>query len=265
MYSSFRLAIKYFNYYIRASNGNGHGIHSPFVFAFIKNVLNDKRNYGSFDQIESARQKLLTDHTIINVKDFGAGSAVIKSNSRIVKNIAASSLKTKKIARLLFRIIKYYEPPRIIELGTSFGITTAYLSSANQNIAVYTIEGDSNIAAIAKGIFNLLNINNVTLLQGSFENKLPCLLNEIRHVGLAFIDGNHRKEATTRYFKQLLEFSDETTILIFDDIHWSSEMEEAWKVIRENPEVTLTIDLFFIGIVFFKKDFKVKQHFSIRF
>jgi len=265
MYSPIRLGIKYIQYYLRALNGKGHGVHSPFVFAFIKNVLNDKKNHHSFEKIESARKKLLNDNSIIEVKDFGAGSAVIKSNNRVVKKIAASSLKSKKIARLIFRMVKYYKPSTILELGTSFGITTSYLASAVQNVPVYTIEGAPSIAAIAENTFRQLDINNVRLVHGSFDDTLHSLLKEIKLVSLVFIDGNHRKEATVQYFDQLIQYSDESTILVFDDIHWSREMEEAWKAIRENPAVTLTIDLFFAGIVFFKKDFKVKQHFSIRF
>jgi predicted O-methyltransferase YrrM len=84
-------------------------------------------------------------------------------------------------------------------------------------------------------------------------------------VDLLFVDGNHRKEATLEYFNIFLEKATPQSIFIFDDIHWSKEMEEAWKLIQQHNSVTLTIDLFFLGMVFFSKDFKVKQHFPIRF
>ncbi|HMJ45830.1 MAG TPA: class I SAM-dependent methyltransferase [Ferruginibacter sp.] len=265
MYSPIQLAFKYCRYFIRSANGKGHGVHSPFVFEFIIKILKEDIKRSAFILIESIREHLLADDSILQVKDFGAGSAVIKSNNRVVKNIAASSLKSKKIARLLYRMVQHYKPSNIIELGTSFGITTSYLALASQHTPVYTLEGDSSIASVALKNFSALNIRNVNLLRGSFDEMLPALLDETKSVGMVFIDGNHRKAATLRYFELLLQYSNESAILVFDDIHWSREMEEAWEVIKENHQVTLSIDLFYIGIIFFKKEFKVKQHFSIRF
>lgn len=265
MYTAFQLAQKYLRYYITASNGKGHGVHSPFVFEFIKFVMNDRKTYPCYEKIESVRKNLLKNSAKIKVEDFGAGSTVIKSNERVVSQMAASSLKSPKFGQLLFRLAKYYNPSNIIELGTSFGITASYLASANQNTKLFTIEGSSSIASIAGKNTNNLGIQNVELITGDFGIQLPKLLDRLQEVGLVFIDGNHRKQPTLDYFYQLLKKSTDQTILIFDDIHWSAEMESAWKVIQEDSRVSLTIDLFFIGIVFLRSDFKVKQHFSIRF
>lgn len=265
MYTSFQLAKKYLHYYFTASNGKGHGVHSPFVFDFIKFVLNDDKKYAGYDEIESLRKKMLHDHSIINVEDFGAGSTVIKTNQRVVSKIAASSLKPKKYSRLLHRITRYYKPTTILELGTSFGITTAYLAKGNEAAAVHTLEGAPSIATIAQKNFDELFLKNIKLIRGDFELTLPYVLHELKEINLAFIDGNHRKEPTLKYFHHLLQYASASSILIFDDIHWSKEMEEAWQQIKEDNAVTLTIDLFFIGLVFINPDFKVKQHFTIRF
>ena len=265
MYSSFQLAKKYLRYYITASNGKGHGVHSPFVFDFIKNVLRDKKQYNCYAAIEGQRKKLKANNTLIEVEDFGAGSSVIKENKRVVKDIANSSLKPRKYAQLLFRMVQYYKPATIIELGTSFGITSSYLSSGNKNGQLYTCEGATNIAAIAQQNFDALQIKNIELIKGDFAKTLPALFAKIGAVDFAFVDGNHRKEPTVQYFQQLLIHSKPNTILVFDDIHWSAEMEAAWEIIQQNSAVTLTIDLFFIGLVFINPDFKVKQHFTIRF
>jgi predicted O-methyltransferase YrrM len=265
LYSAFQLAKKYLKYYLAASNGKGHGVHSPFVFDFIKNVLRDKNEYDCYNTIEKQRQYLLQNDTIIEIEDFGAGSAVMKSNKRVVKNIAASSLKPKKFAQLLFRIVQYYKPATVLELGTSLGITTSYLANGNKNATVYTCEGSSAIASIAKNSFEALQIKNIELTEGDFAKTLSPLLNKTGKVNFAFIDGNHKKEPTAEYFSKLLNFSTHSTILIFDDIHWSEEMEAAWEQIKNHPAVTLTVDLFFIGLVFINPDFKVKQHFVIRF
>jgi predicted O-methyltransferase YrrM len=265
LYSRLQLAKKYLHYYITASNRTGHGIHSPFVFDFVKNVLNDEQSYPAYQPIEKLRKKLLADSTFIEVEDFGAGSSVIKTKKRVVSAIAASSLKPRKYAQLLFRIVQYYKPETIIELGTSFGITTAYLASANETAKVFTFEGSAAIASVAQQNFGTLQLQNVQLTEGDFEKTLPQMLTNLKTVNFAFVDGNHRKEPTVDYFHQLLKNAVNTTILVFDDIHWSTEMEQAWQTIKTHPAVTLTIDLFFIGILFINPDFKITQHFSIRF
>lgn len=265
MYSSFQLAKKYIHYYLSAGNGKGHGIHSPFVFEFITKILNDKKQYECYAAIEKLRQQLLQNKDIIEIKDFGAGSAVMKSNTRVIKNIAASSLKPKKYAQLLFRMVQYYRSATILELGTSLGITSSYLAKGNEQGKVFTCEGSSTIASIAKKNFEQLQIKNIRLTEGDFAKTLQPLLKELDKVDLAFIDGNHRKEPTLEYFCTLLNHSTASTILVFDDIHWSKEMEAAWHQIQAHSSITLTIDLFFIGIVFINPAFKAKQHFTIRF
>lgn len=265
MYSAFQLAKKYFNYYFKAQNGKGHGIHSPFVFDFIIHVLNDKNKYDCYPRIESLRQQLLKTKTVIEVEDFGAGSALIPFKNRKIKDIANSSLKNKKYAQLLFRIAKYYESKNIVELGTSFGISTSYLASANADSKMITFEGSHNIAKIALKNFDQISLKNIELIEGNFEQTLSMIEDKLGTIDLLFVDGNHRKKATLEYFDFFMKKSTTQSIFIFDDIHWSKEMEEAWKLIQQNNSVTITIDLFFIGIVFFSPDFKVKQHFTVRF
>jgi len=265
MYSAFQLAKKYFYYYFKAQNGKGHGIHSPFVFDFIIHVLNDKKKYDCYSKIESLRKELLGNNDSIEVEDFGAGSAVIPFKNRKIKDIASTSLKKKKYAQLLFRIAKYYRCKNIVELGTSLGISTSYLASANDNSNVITLEGSHNIAKIALHNFRKIGLHTIELVEGDFEKTLPLAIDRIKNVDLLFIDGNHRKEPTLAYFNSFLKIYGPQSIFIFDDIHWSEGMEEAWKQVQQHDSVTLTIDLFFIGLVFFSNDFKVKQHFTIRF
>jgi predicted O-methyltransferase YrrM len=265
LYSAFTLAKKYFTYLFTASNGKGHGIHSPFVFDFIKFVLNDRNPPVKGKEIEGLRKELLQNMQFIDVTDFGAGSAVIKSKSRQISRIAASSLKAKKYSRLLHRIISYYKTKNVLELGTSFGITTAYMAASPFAETVTTMEGSQAIASVAKNNFKSLALKNIKLVEGDFDVMLAELLEHDPMFDLVFLDGNHRREPTLRYYKQILRATSENSIFVFDDIHWSAEMEDAWKEIKDHEAVTLTIDLFFIGLVFFRKDFKVKQHFTIRF
>lgn len=265
MFSRLQLAKKYLHYYFTASNGKGHGIHSPFVFDFVKNVLNDNKHYLCYKTVELLRARLLHDSRLIAVQDMGAGSAITTGRQRKISAIARHAVKPKKFGQLLFRIIRYYQPRTIIELGTSLGITTSYLALASPSSSVITLEGASTVADIAKQQFKKLSLNNIQLREGDFNDTLLSSLSELETIDFAFIDGNHRKQPALQYFQMLSAKINNASILIFDDIHWSAEMEEAWEIIKADPLVTLSIDLFFIGLIFFRNDFKIKQHFVINF
>lgn len=265
MYSSIQLAFKYLNYYLTASNGKGHGIHSPFVFHFITKVLNDKNHYPEYQPIEDLRQKLFKDQHILAIEDFGAGSSLSKTNHRTVASIAKNAAKQKKYSQLLFRIAKEYEPKTIIELGTSLGISTSYFATGNPVSKVITLEGAREIAKIARQNFESLKLSNIEIAEGNFDDTLSFIIHHLSSVDLAFIDGNHRRQPTIQYFETILSKTHNFSIVVLDDIHWSREMEQAWKYCKEHDSVTLSIDLFFLGILFFKNEIKEKQHFTIRF
>ena len=265
MYSKSQLAARYIRYWLHASNGKGHGVHSPFVFEFIEKVLNNKKDHDAYTAIEALRHSLKQDSRMLAIEDFGAGSRVDDHHQRAVRAIARSALKPAKFGQLLFRMVQYYRPSVILELGTSLGITTAYLASGNPDGRVITMEGAKAVAAIAKENFNRLSLTNISLVEGNFDTTLPELLSNTPTIDLAFIDGNHRCQPTVNYFKQILARANTGSIIILDDIHWSSEMEQAWQEVQQHPQVSMTIDLFFIGIVLLKEAFKVKQHFTIRY
>jgi len=265
MYSPFQLAIKYFNYWITASNGKGHGMHSPFIFELITKVLNVKEGRPEYEKVEALRNQLLNDNSVIEVEDFGAGSVIDKKSRRSISSIAKNAAKPKKFGQLLFRMVKHYQPTTILELGTSLGITTSYLSLAKPDARLITMEGSKEIADIAKRNLRNLEIRNFEIIEGNFDDTLSSVVGGLSSVDFGFIDGNHRQEPTERYFKELLSKINNDSILVFDDVHWSSEMEAAWETIKKNAAVTCSIDLFFIGIVFFRKEFKETQHYVIRF
>jgi len=235
------------------------------VFDFIVHVLNDKRNYEAYDKVEALRHRLLQDQTMLQVRDLGAGSSISAGSQRSVAQIAKHAAKSRKWARLLFRIARYYKSGTILELGTSLGISTAYLASSHEGARVTTCEGSPQIAAMAKKNMESLQLTSVRVAEGDFDETLHDILQELHSVDLAFIDGNHRLEPTIRYFEQILLCCKDSSIIILDDIHWSSEMEKAWQHIQDHPAVTATIDLFFIGLVVFRKEFREKQHFRIRY
>ena len=276
MYSTFRLARKYLYYYLTAANSRGHGIHSPFVFDFVTKVLNDERAYPAYSTVEGLRYGLLRNGTLLEIEDLGAGSVHAGkwtvgeketrsfSRSQSVASIARHAAKPPLLGKLLFRVARHYEPSTILELGTSLGLSTAYLSCGAPDARVYTVEGAPAVAAIAEANLRKLGLD-IRPITGHFDTVLPGLLAGMSAVELAFIDGNHRFEPTMRYFDMICSHAARSSVLIFDDIHWSAEMEAAWAAIKADARVYLTIDLFFLGFVFLREEFKVKQHFTIRF
>ena len=265
MYNLFTFSAKYLNYFLTASSGKGHGIHSPFVFDFVDKVLNNNNRPPAFVKIEALRADLLKKEEKIVVEDFGAGSALDPSRERKIADITRNAAKPAKYGRLLYRTIEYYKCRNILELGTSLGLSTAYMASSPSVEKVITLEGAVNIANQAKHNFTALSLSNIEIITGNFDNTLELALREHPKPDLIFFDGNHRREPTLHYFRQCLATAAENDIFIFDDIHWSSEMEEAWREICQNDAVTCSIDLFFVGLVFFRKDFREKQAFTIRY
>lgn len=240
-------------------------MHSPFVFQFILHVLNNRSGYSSPEAIEQLRKTLRRDRRLLEIEDFGAGSRVAKQKKRTVAELAKTALKPQKYAQLLFRLVKHYQPQTILELGTSLGITTSYLASANPSARLVTIEGSKAIAAVAAENFSRLELKNIRQRIGNFDDLLPAEVQGASTLDLVYIDGNHRYEPTINYFHQLLPVLHNDSILVFDDIHWSDEMEKAWEEIKRHPAVRCTVDIFFLGFVFFRSEFKEKQHFSVRF
>lgn len=264
VYSPLQAAAKYFKYYIHASNSKGHGTHSPFVYEFITRVMNDFTKYADYSKVETLRKQLLDNNAELVIEDMGAGSASGASNKRTVASIAKSAVKPKKFGQLLYRMVKYYNCKNILEMGTSLGVTTGYLSLANPGATIITLEGAGSVADAAQQNFNILGLQNIELIPGNFDDTLQPALDKLGKVDFVFIDGNHRREPTERYFQQLIPHIHNETLFVFDDIHWSREMEAAWKNIVQHPAVACDIDLFYIGIISFRSEFKEKQSFSVR-
>lgn len=243
---------------------NRHGIHSPFVYTLLDEVIYDKQVLPYYQDIEAKRNSLKQDHRKIHVKDLGAGSMLNKQTEKQVAQIAKNALKPARIAQLIARIAGRFSPETIIELGTCLGLTTAYMASASPHSQLITIEGCPETARIAQENFEDLDLRNINLQVGNFDTILPQIISSISKLDFLFIDGNHRKEATLDYFEQCLPKVHDQSVLIFDDIYWSSGMKEAWETIKRHPQVRVSMDLFYIGLVFFKKD-QEKEHFKIRF
>ena len=247
-----------------ARHKHGFGIHSPFVYDLITGVLRNREYVEEFNQIEELRKELLRSAETITFSEFGSGSKRLHSPQRKISDMVRYSSIPKKYGRLLYRLIRFFNPHLIVELGTSLGISTLYMANANPSSEVYTIEGCPESARIAVDNFRKMNTKNIHLKIGRFDEVLASLLEDLPGVDLIFFDGDHREESTMQYFNEALLYKHNGTIFVFDDIHLSKGMENAWRRIKQDHEVKVTIDLFRLGLVFFSKELQ-KQDFIIRF
>lgn len=255
--------IKHFiSYKLKAKNA--HGIHPPFLFELYNNVIADTTPFYIFEDIESIRAKLLLSNLEIEINDFGAGSVKNNGKKRSISAIAKNSSKAPKYGQLLFRLVNRFKPPTILELGTSLGISTLYLAAPNSKTKVTTVEGCANISKVAQLNFNKIGLKNIRLVNQPFDVFLPQYLAEHQQLDFVFFDGNHTKEATLAYFNQCINHTHPKTVFVFDDIYWSKGMTEAWQEIKQHPKVTLTVDLFALGIVFFNTDLS-KENFVLKY
>lgn len=243
------------------NSSNQHGVHSPFVYQLITKCFYDKSDYKHYEAISNYRKSLLNNTTSIHVEDLGAGSQVMKQQTRTVYNLAKNAGTTYKRAKLLYRLAAYFKPNHVLELGTSLGIATQALSLGHTNGHITSIEGCSKTSKFSETQLKKFEIKNVSFITNNFDDEIKKLTSNTYDI--IFFDGNHQKEATLRYFEALLETAHNNSVFIFDDIYWSEGMTEAWNIIKKHPKVTVTIDTFYWGFVFFRRE-QNKEHFTIR-
>lgn len=253
---------EYLQFQLRAKTR--YGTHSPFIYSLLEDCFYDKRNFYAFKLIEKQRNKFLGSKQSIKITDLGAGSRTNKSNTRAVAKLAAHVATSQKDGQLLFKLINHLRPQTMLELGTSLGIGTLYQALPNKQSIFHSIEGDPAVLKLALESLEAGEAQSVQTHLGNFDDVLPKLLNSLDSVEYAYIDGNHTYEATINYFNMLIPKTNANSFFVFDDIRWSKGMLRAWETICQHPQVSISIDLFNKGIVFFKEG-RVKEHFSIKY
>lgn len=249
----------YFQY--RKKRVNAHGLHSPFAFEFYNEIIK-KRKLGKQPRAEQLRKELCKRQALISVTDLGAGSKKNNQPKRSISSIAKNAATPRKQGEFMSRLIDFYKLKSGLELGTSLGMGTAYMALTDSAFQVKTIEGCPETAAIAKENFQALKLGNIEQEVGAFDAVLKKEGDQ--KYDLIYIDGNHQYQPTVDYFEFALAHTHDTSFIIFDDIHWSEEMEEAWKKIIASPQINVSMDFFKFGIVT-KRSGQRKQDFVIKF
>ncbi len=258
-----RIFVKYISYKLTARHRKGHGIHSPFVFRLISEVVAHNPDSARLREVSLWHHTLLKNRHMISTNTFGAGSHLGENQARQVSLMARKSSVSSKYGRLLYRLAEFFKPGEIVELGTGLGVSGAYLKAGAPQSILTTVEGDAARSAFVATGFLKIRYPDVRVVNQTFDDfladfepgSLPLMI---------FIDGDHSFEATMRYYKRLTAHIQHGTILIIDDIHWSGDMERAWEQIKKEKSSALTVDLFFMGLVFFREGI-IPQDFIVNF
>lgn len=251
--------ISYLKYYTAAKTI--HSAHSPFLYSFLRETLENKKRYYAYNDLDHLRRLLALRKDMITVTDLGVGSRKLKTNKRSISDILKTSVSGENQSKVLFNIARHMQPGRILELGTSLGFSTLNLSKGYPAATVHTIEGDPAIHAIARQNFDIY-APNIHSICGSFDSVLPKLLASGEAIDLVFVDGNHSYDATMRYHELIKKQVSARGIMIYDDIHWSSGMTQAWHEIIQDEDFDITIDCYYYGILI-KHPEATKEHFTI--
>ena len=253
--------LRYLRFYFRAHTK--YDVHSPYVADFLEHTYGDDRWFYVFSTAETLRKRLLQDRTKLSVTDLGAGSAIFDSNQRRLCDVVRYTAISPVLGRLLFRIVCWHKPTTLLELGSSVGISAIYQASAALDASMVTIEGDPALAQLTRSHLREAGLKQVNVLEGDFQQTLPGALQQLKKLDYLYVDGDHRADRTLAYFNQCMAFAHESSLFVFADIHWSSDMEQAWETMRHDPRVTISIDLFDFGLLFFRKENKAQEHFTL--
>ncbi len=248
---------RYWQYYRQCKNL--YKIQGPFAYDFLSTIMDTTGNYYAWQQIESARQNLLKSHDKVTLTDYGAGSRTTTVQVKTIRQIAKTSVSPRWQCQQLFRAVKALAPNTILEMGTSLGISSAYLSTATSAARFITLEGDPHIARVASDTHKGLALDNIEINVGPFSETLAPALADLGRVDVVFIDGHHSYQPTIDYTAQILPYIHDKTVLIYDDIYWSDEMLAAWHELKQLGGVYLSIDTFAQGYLFFDPALTTRQ------
>lgn len=247
------------NFLLKSSNQ--HGIHSPFVYDLITKCFYDKTPFSAYHNLKALRNKLIYNQDLVKIKHYSEASKVFQSNHQKISTIVKGEGSSYKKQKQLYRITNYFKPKNVLELGTSVGLGSAAMAIASNNSIIKTVEVNKNISDIAKKVFKSYQLKNIQIDTSSFKDFFKK--SNYENLDLVYLDGTCDKESTIENFNSLLKHSHNESVFIINNIYWSKEMTEAWNIIKKQKEITVSIDTFYWGFLFFRKE-QPKQHFTIR-
>lgn len=207
-----------------------YGIHSPFVYEFMRKVLNDSGSNRDYD-------------TIYRI-------------SRLLDKRKHINYYLRKRSRLLYRMVRYFEPDSVVSFGKTSALNTAAMALGHLQSKVYLEESTDFLDTL-----NSMGVVNVSLIQPEeFDSEHFKQLNS----GFVFFGHNSFEDDTWDYLGDCLNHKTSDSVFIFEGIHRTRDMEDAWEEIKGNEDVSVTFDLYCVGVVFFREGIE-KQDFVLKY
>ncbi len=244
---------KYLSYLFHAKHRKGFGIHSPFVFYLVTMVIEEKLPYYRFVQIENLRT-LLTK-TKKKIKENRNG---VEKERRISEFVYESSF-SPSYDQLLFRLVNFFKPKNVVEIGDSVGITTLYLATSDTRRPTYTIGESKDLADFAHTTFGKVGLQNIIQLAGSVEEKLPVVLSKEKNVDFVYFGRQASVEAMQKSLSLLSSCFTGKTVLLMSDI-WKDDRKKLWESVKKQGGGRVSIDMFHYGILIYNEDLQCENY-----
>ena len=241
--------------YRRIRYRKGHGVHSPFAYNFITNVIEEKLPYYIFEDIEKQRAELLACKDII---EFVSPKSSIKKKT--IAEITSRETQSDKYGALLFRLVNFLQSKTVLQIGASTGIMSLYLASPRKDMQCIVLEDRAELVPVIKKQCSSLHINNVLIKTGEYLNSLEKILHKYDYFDVVFINTIRNPELT----RKILEKQIKTKLLIVDNIRKDKKSKALWQMVMDNPHARITIDLYYLGIALFEEKF-YKKHYKAHF
>ncbi|MCX7953574.1 MAG: class I SAM-dependent methyltransferase [Bacteroidales bacterium] len=254
----------FIKYLLTSRHRKGHGIHSPYIYHLIKNVFLYNQKKYQLKLVPRRFKEIIQKYSTVEHLDFGAKGKGTKYLINVKKKYKYISVPIK-YGKILSNLITYFNCKNILELGTGLGISSSYMALLNNRSTITTVDASTEFIKIAQELWKKLRINNINVINKTFNEAINEIIKTNDFIDMLFIDGNHKKDALLSYYYKLKPKFNKNTIVVIDDIYWSKEMHEAWNIIKNDPDVSLSIDIFRMGLIFFTDKIFFKQHYKIRY
>lgn len=188
----------------------GYGVHSPFAFNLITHVIYERTPYYKYEELEKMQKQQARE------KD------------------RHWRYESKKVKRLLFRLVNYVQPDTVVDAGT-LSASALYLQ-AGKEAADYTPASD---------------LSDLFL-----EGGVP--------VDFLYLHDYRRPQFVEEVFRLCAARTRSKSLFVIEGIRYTPQMHALWKRMRQDERAGITFDLYDLGLIFFDKT-KLKQDYIVNF
>ena len=246
----------YVNFIFSATNQ--HGVHSPFVYQLVTKCFYNRKNRPEYRKIGEYRKDVFQEKQQLHIQPNC--STFFKANTYKISKLAKIYAPSWKRSKFLTRLTNYLNCKSVLEIGTQMGIRTSCFAS-HKNCDVITIDNCEETQKIAREKLKKHHFSTIKFCLQEFTQQE--ILVDQKKIDCIYIGNTRKKQSTLHLFEEALKKVHNDSVILIEGLHWSKDMNQAWKEIKENKQVSVTIDTFYLGLVFFRKE-QAKEHFKIR-